>query len=211
MKNKNYKPTAWKKSRRFGDLKGGRLRNKCKDGIVKRFHSFYPPSEYDKTPIFIIDNPSRDYFFPINKQDIPTALQFYFGEAPSFITHIWFRKHNPQNNIQSYAVGGGGVTAIIFYPLPRTMKIKLGKSKPTLRTLKWYHGYADIYQEQGFWIAEFTKKSVHNYYLERLLPLRLAYYLEHQYIPPHSKYKQDNFACSFTYEIIKLKNSLNSL
>lgn len=91
------------------------------------------------------------------------------------------------------------------------MKIKLGKSKPTLRTLKWYHGYADIYQEQGFWIAEFTKKSAHNYYLERLLPLRLAYYLEHQYIPPHSKYKQDNFACSFTYEIIKLKNSLNSL
>ena len=43
----NKKKTAWKKSRTFGDIKGGRMRIKLKDNIVKREHSLLKPTEFD--------------------------------------------------------------------------------------------------------------------------------------------------------------------
>lgn len=211
MKNKRNKPTAWKKNQKFGDIKGGRLRYKCKDGIVKRLHSLYPPTGLDEKPIFIIDNPSRNYFFPINKEDIKTTLQLYCEDMPSIITHIWFRKHNPKDNVQSYSVGGGGVTAIVLYPFPQDLTINLGKSKPNLRILKWYADYAIVYKKRDTWIAKFSKKSLHDYYLERLLPYEIFYCMEHLHKLSHSKHKQENFAYSSTYESIKLKNEKERL
>ena len=38
------KETAWKKSRKFGDVKGGRKRPKLADNIFKRQHNFSAPS-----------------------------------------------------------------------------------------------------------------------------------------------------------------------
>ena len=61
------KDTAWKKSRKFGDVKGGRMRPKLADNIFARAHSIQRPSEGEELPIFITDNPSRDYFFPISE------------------------------------------------------------------------------------------------------------------------------------------------
>ena len=45
------KQTAWKKSRTFGDVKGGRRWPKLKDNIVKRKHSLLKPSEFDELPV----------------------------------------------------------------------------------------------------------------------------------------------------------------
>ena len=46
------KETAWKKSRKFGDVKGGRMRPKLTDNIINREHNFEVPKEYDETPIY---------------------------------------------------------------------------------------------------------------------------------------------------------------
>lgn len=74
------KQTAWKKSRKFGDIYGGRERPKMTVGvptggnrIFRRAHSILPPSPLDKLPIYIVDNPSRDFFFPSPRQLKPYA------------------------------------------------------------------------------------------------------------------------------------------
>lgn len=72
MGNKNHKQTAWKKNREFGDRMGGRLRLKMHDNIFAREHSFTAPSELDETPIFMHENTSRNYFFPISVDDVRT-------------------------------------------------------------------------------------------------------------------------------------------
>ena len=51
------KETAWKKSRKFGDVKGGRMRQKLADNIFNRQHNLEKPTENDETPFFIKDNP----------------------------------------------------------------------------------------------------------------------------------------------------------
>ena len=48
--------TAWKKSRKFGDVKGGRRWSKIADNVFNRRHSLLPLGENEKTPIYIVDN-----------------------------------------------------------------------------------------------------------------------------------------------------------
>lgn len=66
----NRKETAWKKSRKFGDIHGGRMRLKCADGIFNRTHNLLPPSEGQDTPIFIVENTSRDFYYPVTIDEI---------------------------------------------------------------------------------------------------------------------------------------------
>ena len=56
------KQTAWKKSRTFGDLKGGRMRVKLKDNILRKLHSLQCPSPLDECPIYMQENPSKDFY-----------------------------------------------------------------------------------------------------------------------------------------------------
>ena len=88
------KDTAWKKSRKFGDVKGGRMRPKLADNIFTRAHSLQRPSGGDELPIFITDNPSRDYFFPIGVDDVRRELAHLPQKDWREITHIWFRRFN---------------------------------------------------------------------------------------------------------------------
>ena len=141
MKNKSNKKTAWKKNRRFGDIMGGRSRVKLKDGIVTRLHSLPVPANSDELPIFIVENTSRDYYFPISVDDVKNELQNYSDEEISCITHIWLRKHNPKDKIQGYSVKGSGVCAVVIYPLAIDRKIRLGKERPSPRVMKWYKAY----------------------------------------------------------------------
>ena len=62
------KKTAWKKSRKFGDVYGGRRLPKLTDGLLKRVHSLETPSPTDNLPLLRRDNPSRDFFFPLNAE-----------------------------------------------------------------------------------------------------------------------------------------------
>jgi hypothetical protein len=69
------KQTAWKKSRKFGDVYGGRGSPKICDRIFNRAHSLSPPSQLDRLPIYVVDNPARDFFFPLQPDEIARELQ----------------------------------------------------------------------------------------------------------------------------------------
>jgi hypothetical protein len=88
------KQTAWKKSRKFGDVYGGRGSPKICDRISNRAHSISPPSQLDRLPIYIVDNPARDFLFPLQPDEIARELQQLPARNHSQITHIWLRRFN---------------------------------------------------------------------------------------------------------------------
>lgn len=166
----NKKRTAWKKSRTWGDIKGGRMRVKLKDNIVSRKHSLLKPSEFEECPIYMMENPSKDFYFPITIDDIKNVLSQLPDEDISCLTHIWLRKPNPKSTNQGYFTVGSGVYAIVLYPFPKTNRLILGKKKPSHRLLTWYKGYiSEPKREKDCWYIQFTEESARRYYLERLL------------------------------------------
>lgn len=186
--NKGHKQTAWKKNRNLGDKMGGRHSLKLKDNIFAREHSFLPPSEFEETPIIIVENASKNYYFPIGVDDIKAFLEQFPKEETDFITHIWLRSHRASkekqrghrshkswnNSIGEY-ISGSGVYLITLYPLTVDNKHYLGKNKPTGRSLHEYEKYAEVYEDKDGWYARFTdESSAKSYYLDELLPYCLA-------------------------------------
>ena len=88
----NRKETAWKKSRKFGDVKGGRLRPKLADNIFNRQHNFLKLPENEQRPVLMLDNPSRDFFFPVSTDELMSFLNQLPEGLINKLTHIWFRK-----------------------------------------------------------------------------------------------------------------------
>ena len=86
------KQTAWKKSRTFGDLKGGRMRVKLKDNILRKLHSLQCPSPLDECPIYMQENPSKDFYFPITVDDIKSVLEQLPTDRRSFDTYMAKKK-----------------------------------------------------------------------------------------------------------------------
>ena len=86
------KSTAYRKSRKFGDVYGGRVRLRVPGGIFKRAHSLKPPGTHDELPILIEDNPSRKHFFPLSGDETVEALQALKNKYHNGITHVWLRR-----------------------------------------------------------------------------------------------------------------------
>ena len=86
------KTTAWKKNRKFGDVYGGRVHPKHADNIFKKCHSLKRPADGDALPILMQDNPSRNFFFPIDVHEAAEALKALPTREYSGITHIWCRR-----------------------------------------------------------------------------------------------------------------------
>ena len=200
MADKQKKSTAWKKNRKFGDVFGGRLWPKRKDGIIRRTHSLSAPSEFDQTPIFLADNTSRDYFFPVTPDEVREELDQFPQDDTQSITHIWFRKHSDED-IQAYVAVGSGVVAVVLYPMRKDLIIDLGNRRPSGRTLKWYEGYASVKRTAELSIAELTEEPPHRYYLERLLPHEVGHCADYNrgLLNTRSSYKEENSADNYAY------------
>lgn len=168
IQNKSHKRTAWKKNREFGDIMGGRCRRKLDDNIFARLHSFNRPSEFDELPIIFVDNPSRDYYFPISPSEIKAVL----ANIPisSIVTHIWLRKHNKKHDWIVDAIKGSGVFLITLYPLLKDHRHYCGKDKPKNKDIRWYSPYAEMIETEDGWYAVFTEDSAKAFYLEKLIP-----------------------------------------
>src|SRR4051794_32588100 len=85
------KETGWRKSRRFGDVFGGRTSPKS-SALLYHCHSLAAPGADQVTPILIEDNPSRDCFFPISVAEAARALEWLPKKHTSGITHLWLRR-----------------------------------------------------------------------------------------------------------------------
>ena len=176
------KQTAWKKSRTFGDVKGGRRWPKLKDNIVKRKHSLLKPSEFDELPIYMVENPSKDFYFPITIDDIKNVLAQLPPEHVEGLTHIWLRKTNKKEKYQGVYTVGSGVRLITLYPFPKSNQLILGKERPTHKLL--------------------TEESARRYYLERLLLHEIGHYVNETLVRNKAaRYKSENSADNYAFNM----------
>jgi hypothetical protein len=169
------KQTAWKKNRKFGDIYGGRERKKITDGIMCRHHSLLPHSPHEELPIYIVDNPSRDFFFPLQPNEIAQELQHLPKDDWSTITHIWLRRfkkseYNTGELPMAEFICGSGVRLIVLYPWPVDMRLFISKKRPSDRQLKLYSSYkTDLIETSNGWFLEWKLPELKNFYIETLL------------------------------------------
>ena len=183
----NRKETAWKKNRKFGDIHGGRMRLKCTDGIFNRKHNLLPPTEGQEKPIYIIENTSRDFYFPVTIDEIKDTLKKLPKEHTEYITHIWLDKVKKSeylkgNTWQGQFTCGSKVYLIKLYAISKDNKMLFGQIKPTTKQLSFYKQYCkDLQHDKNGWYLQFTADSYKKYYLEKLLLHEIGHCVDYIY------------------------------
>ncbi len=178
------KSTPWKKSRKYGDIYGGRQRLRLADNIFKRAHSLNRPSEFDNLPILIEDNPSREFFFPISAEEAQGALEALPEEDSNGITHIWLRRVKKSD----YTTGemplaeficGSGVRLVILYPIPKDLNMVLGAKKPSQKFIKELtNARAQINLHEGVWVAKWERESLKAWYINKVLYHEIGHHID---------------------------------
>ncbi|WP_020407701.1 hypothetical protein [Hahella ganghwensis] len=188
----NRKQTAWKKSRKFGDIYGGRSRVRLNDNIFKRAHSLKRPGQNDELSILIQDNPSRDFFFPISLEEAVTAINALPDIDTQGLTHIWLRRLKKSDYEKGQLplaefICGSGVRVIVLYPFPVSMMMNLGPRKPSSRTLKELKNWhCDLQNKDGTWQAKWQLPFLRQYYINNILYHEVGHHID-QYFRHWSK------------------------
>ena len=183
----NRKFTAWKKSRKYGDIFGGRQRLKLDGNIFRRCHSLTRPNTDDELPLIVQDNPSRDYFFPLSAEEVVQALQALPKKDYSQITNIWLRRikttdYMAGNVPEAEFICGSGVRLIVLYPTPMDMVVKLGAKKPSRRKMKELGKWCDdISIKNGIWCAKWNLSELRGYYINVLLYHEVGHHIDWYY------------------------------
>jgi hypothetical protein len=169
----NRKYTAWKKSRKFGDIYGGREHLKLRDNIFARAHSLKAPELDDELPILIQENPSRDFFFPLTREEALDVLKSLPKSDYEGITHLWLRRAKKKEFTKGTLplaefVCGSGVRAIILYPWRRDLVQEFGERKPSSRVISEYQKYLDEKPNKidGQWQLKWNEEALRRFYID---------------------------------------------
>lgn len=166
--------THWKKSRKFGDVYGGRKCPKFADNIFKRAHAIKRPSSTDVLPIVMEDNPSRDFFFPLSGKEVLEALKSLPKRDYEGITHVWLRRPKKQDYIDgklpfAWFICGSGVRAIVLFAWPNHMQISYGNRRPSNRVANELERFEAKLERRGKeWISYWNMDSVRKFYIHTL-------------------------------------------
>lgn len=202
------KETAWKKSRKFGDVKGGRKFPKITDNIFNRQHSLQKPAENDELPIFIKDNPSRDFFFPVSEYEILEKINQLPNEYSEQITHIWLKRVDKKDyengdSFQGIFICGSGVNLIVLSAFPKDLRMIFGKGKPLQKDLNLYSKWTQnlsFDEKKQVWFLQWELEKIRDYYLNFLLLHEIGHFVESYYErfwSKANKEKRENFADNF--------------
>ncbi len=187
------KHTAWKKNRKFGDVWGGRTFPKLADKVFNRKHSLTAPADGEPKPLYIVDNPSRDFYFPVTIEDIKGVLAKLPVDQVDHLTHIWLQKikkadHMNGDALQGSFICGSGVYLIVLHPFPVNNRMLLGKEKPTRRILNYYKQYTtQLLEDKNGWYLQWTEETIRSYYLESLLLHEIGHSIDSFYYKHWSK------------------------
>lgn len=208
---RNRKVTAWKKNRKFGDIHGGRMRLKCADGIFNRKHNLLPPTFEDELPIFMVENTSKDFYFPVTVDEIKATLKKLPNDHTKYLTHIWLDKvkksdYLKRNTFQGEFICGSKVYLIKLYAVSIDNKMLFGKEKPTNKQLSFYKNYCeDLKHDKNGWYLQWTNESYKKYFLEKLLLHEIGHCVDFIYERIWSKANKkqvedfaDNYAISWS-------------
>lgn len=183
----NRKATAWKKSRKFGDIHGGRTRLKFADGIFKQQHNLLAPAPGADAPIYIVENPSRDFYFPVNVEEIKNTLKRLPKAHTEAITHIWLDKVKKTDyvkgeTVQGAFISGSKVYLIKLYAVPKDNRMLFGPIKPGKKQLSFYKPYCDdLRHNKSGWYLQWTSENYKKYYLEKLLLHEIGHCVDYLY------------------------------
>ncbi len=200
------KHTAWKKNRKFGDVWGGRKAPKLADKIFNRQHNLTAPQSDEETPVYLVDNPSRDFYFPISTEEIKKTLNKLPIDHTEHLTHVWLQKIKKSDYLngdtfQGSFICGSGVYLIVLHPFPTDNKMRLGKKKPLRKTLNYYKNYTrELKEDKNGWYLQWTEKVIKRYYLESLLLHEIGHSLDSFYMRYWSKAsatKAENYADNY--------------
>ncbi len=179
------KETAWRKSRKFGDIFGGRTRPRLADNIFLRLHSLKRPSPGIELPIVMVDNPSRDFFFPVSVADIRETLDKLPAACRACLTHVWLRrlrKSDFENKTKPFAsfIAGSGVRLIILYAWPKDMLLRFGEKKPSKRKLREYAAWdPELIKDGGEWSLRWNEAQLRLFYLQHLLLHEVGHHVDY--------------------------------
>ena len=128
------KETAWKKNRRFGEVKGGRAQVK-RNAVSTILHELTAPEAFDELPILLEDRPPSGHYWPVSVEELGEALKQLPAEDVEGLTHIWLR--TPSTKMERKGVPmcslttGLGVRVIMLHPWPVDRTVRFGRSKPS--------------------------------------------------------------------------------
>ena len=168
-------PTPWKKSRTHGDVFGGRKRLKLADNIFNRAHSLKRPAVNDELPILIQDNPSRDFFFPLNAEETLAAINALPKKDVEGITHIWLRRIKKKDYVEqaqplAWFICGSGVRLITLFPWPNDMILRYGTTKPSRKKITEAEQFgAKIDKIDQIWVSRWTLEAVRKFYIQKII------------------------------------------
>jgi hypothetical protein len=195
-------PTPWKKSRKYGDVYGGRTYPKIGDKVFNRAHSLERPSPQDMLPLIIEENPSRDFFFPLSAEEIVEALKALPKQDYEEITHIWLRRVSKADFIDgshplATFICGSGVRVITLYPWPTNMLLPYGSKRPSNRIINEVEGFgAKVKQVGTEWFSEWGLDGLRKYYIQAVLYKKVGFHIDWYY--RHWSGPNGRAACDFS-------------
>jgi len=216
---RNRKETAWKKNRKLGDVKGGRTSPKISDRVFKRYHSIEKPSKGEELPIYIEDNPSRDFIHPVTISEIEEYLKKMPKKETEMITHIWLRKvkksdYEKGETYQACFIRGSGVNLIVMNAFPKSLRMYFTEKKPSKKIVKFYNQWESNWDKlKNVWYLQWTTESIKKYYLEHLLLHEIGHLIDSDnkrfYSNTNNK-KREDFANNYAaYWNNETKSSIN--
>lgn len=166
--------TPWKKSRKLGNDYGGASRHRTDARNIIRFHDFRRPSTCDNLPIIRVDNPSRNWFHPLNAAQIIYVLKALPKHEQDDVTHVWLRRGGKTLAGHDYcfsdAIWGGGVNLVILYPMRRDLIHDHGRRKPSQFAQRIYQEYGAILRKRGnIWQTSWDLTGFRKFYLYEAL------------------------------------------
>src|SRR5262249_18032068 len=139
------------------------------------------PAPGVELPIFIRDNPSRDFFFPVSVEDIREVLP----QVPSAgLTHVWLRrlrKAEWEAGKQPFAmfIAGSGVRLVVLYPWPREMLLRFGEKKPSRRSLRLLIRWGpELERDDEGWLLRWNEAQLRRFYIEDLLLHEIGHHVD---------------------------------
>jgi len=161
--------TPWKKSRKYGDIYGGRRRLKMSDNIRRRVHSLKKPNQGENLPILIEDNPSRDFFHPLSGNEALKVVRSLPKKDWKGITHVWLRRPIKSDYINgklpfAWFMTGRGVRAVVIFAWPNEMVFDYGVRRPESKYVKEYSSFgAVLVKEKSRWKIIWNENSIRKF------------------------------------------------
>jgi len=161
--------TPWKKSRKYGDIYGGRQRPKFADNIRRRVHSLKRPEPGQNLPILIEENPSRDFFHPLSANEAVHVIKSLPKRDWHGITHVWLRRPRKTDYDQGCLpfacyMTGSGVRVVVLYAWSNDLVFDYGFQRPQQKYIKEYSSFgAVLIKQKGRWKISWNENAVRRF------------------------------------------------